>query len=49
MVIQQLFTLSDDEVEFQFTDRRSFEEFVGIGIMIDIPEETTVAFFRETT
>ena len=41
------FILSGDEVEFQVNDRRSFEEFVGLGAMNDIPDATTVAFFRE--
>jgi transposase, IS5 family len=47
LVLQQLFNLSDEEVEFQVNDRRSFEEFVGLGVMNDIPDATTVAFFRE--
>ena len=47
LVLQQLFNLSDEEVEFQVNDRRSFEEFVGLGAMSDIPDATTVAFFRE--
>ena len=47
LVFQQLFSLSDEEVEFQVNDRRSFEEFVGLGVMNDIPDATTVAFFRE--
>ncbi len=46
-VLQQLFNLSDDEVEFQVNDRRTFEEFVGLRVMNDIPDVTTVAFFRE--
>jgi IS5 family transposase len=29
LVLQQLFNLSDEELEFQVNDRRSFEEFVG--------------------
>jgi IS5 family transposase len=28
-------------------DRRSFEEFVGLGVMNSIPDATTVAFFKE--
>jgi IS5 family transposase len=28
-------------------DRRSFEEFVGLGVMNSIPDATRVAFFRE--
>jgi len=47
LVLQQLFNLSDEEVEYQVNDRRSFEEFVGLGVMNDIPDATTVAFFRE--
>jgi transposase, IS5 family len=47
LVVQQLFNLSDEELEFQVNDRRSFEEFVGLGVMNSIPDATTVAFFRE--
>ena len=47
LVLQQLFNLSDEELEFQVNDRRSFEEFVGLGVMNDIPDATTGAFFRE--
>lgn len=47
LVLQQLFNLSDEELEFQVNDRRSFEEFVGLGVMDTIPDATTVAFFRE--
>ena len=47
LVLQQLFNLSDEEVEFQVNDRRSFEEFVGLGVMNDIPDATTVVFFKE--
>jgi IS5 family transposase len=28
-------------------DRRSFEEFVGLGVMNSTPDATTVAYFRE--
>ncbi len=47
LVQQQLFNLSHEEVEFLVNDRRSFEEFVGLGVMNNIPDATTVAFFRE--
>jgi len=47
LVLQQLFNLSYDEVEFHVNDSRSFEEFVGLGVMNDIPDATTVDFFRE--
>ena len=47
LVLQQLFNLSDQELEFQINDRRCFEEFVGLGVMNSIPDATTVAFFRD--
>ena len=47
LVFQQLFNSSDDDTEFQVNDRRSFEEFVSLGVMNDIPDATTLAFFRE--
>jgi len=45
--LQQLLNLSDEEREFQVNDRRSLEEFIGLGVMNDIPGATTVAFFSE--
>ena len=47
LVLQQLFNLSGEEVEFLVNNRHSFEEFVGLGVMNDIPDATTVAFFRK--
>ena len=47
LVLQKFFILSDDEVEFQVIDSRTFAEFVGLGVMNDILDATTVAFFRE--
>ncbi|WP_255087710.1 MULTISPECIES: transposase [unclassified Synechococcus] len=45
-MLQQLFNLSDEELEFQVNDIRSFQEFVGLGVMNSIPDATTIAFFR---
>ena len=47
LIFQQLFNLSDSELEFQVNDRRSFEQFIGVDVMDSIPDATTVAFFRE--
>ena len=47
LILQKMFNLSDKELEFQVNDRRSFEEFVGLGVMNNIPDATTIAFFRE--
>lgn len=34
-------------VDYPTKKGRSFEEFVGLGVMNSIPDATTVAFFRE--
>ena len=47
LTLQQLFNLSDEEVEFQVNDRRSFEEFVGLGVINRIPDATMIASYRE--
>ena len=47
LVLQQLFNLSDEEIESQVNDRRSFEEFAGLGVSNDMPDATTVSVFRE--
>jgi IS5 family transposase len=55
LVLQQLFNLSDEELEFQVNGRRSYcfaeadgwVKFIGLGVMNLIPDATTVAFFRE--
>ena len=47
LVLQQLFNLIDEELEFQVNDKRSFEDFIWLGVINSIPDITTVAFFRE--
>ena len=44
LVHRQLFNLSDAETEFQVNDRRSFEVFVGLGVINNSPDATTLAF-----
>ena len=47
LVIQQLFNLSDDQMEFQLLDRLSFQRFVGLRRSSQIPDSKTLWFFRE--
>ncbi len=47
LVLLQLFNLNGEELEFQIKDRRSFKEFVGLGVVNPIPDATTIAMFRE--
>jgi IS5 family transposase len=37
LILQQLLNPSDSELDFQVNDRRSFEEFIGLGMMDTIP------------
>lgn len=47
MVLQRYYNISDHEMEYQLNDRLSFQRFLNIGIDDDIPDETTIALFRE--
>jgi hypothetical protein len=47
LVLQHLFNLSDDELEYQANDRLSFMKFLGFGIEDRIiPDANTVWLFR---
>ena len=47
LVPQQLFNLSDEELELQLKDGQSFEKLIGLGVMNSSPDATTIAIFRE--
>ena len=47
LVLQHLFNLSDDELEYQANDRVSFMKFLGLGIEGRIPDAKTVWLFRQ--
>ena len=47
LVLQALWSLSDDAVEFQIKDRLSFQRFLGLGLAGTVPDATTVWLFRE--
>jgi IS5 family transposase len=49
LVLQQLFNLNYEEVEFHVNDRRSFDEFVELGVMSDIPDATTAVFLESVS
>jgi IS5 family transposase len=48
LVIQRLFNLSDEQLEYQITDRLSFTRFLGLHIGETIPDYTSFWGFRET-
>lgn len=47
LILQSLYNLSDDALEFQILDRLSFTRFLGIGIGEKVPDATTIWRFRE--
>lgn len=47
LFIQDLYNLSDPELEDQMIDRLSFQEFVGINFNNEIPDFTTLWRFKE--
>ncbi len=47
LVLQSLYNLSDEQVEYQVRDRMSFTRFLQLGIEDRIPDGTTLWLFRE--
>ena len=47
LVLQSLYNLSDEQVEYQVRDRLSFTRFLGLGIEDGIPDGTTLWLFRK--
>ncbi len=47
LVLQTLYTLSDEQTEYQLRDRLSFMRFVGLARHEPVPDATTLWLFRE--
>lgn len=47
LVLQRLYNLSDDAIEFQIKDRLSFMHFLGVDFAGRVPDSKTVWIFRE--
>ena len=47
LVLQALYSLSDDQAEFQIQDRLSFMRFLGLGLGDRVPDAKTIWLFRE--
>jgi IS5 family transposase len=47
LILQQLYNISDDELEYQVNDRLSFMRFLGLGIGDPVPDATSVWLFRK--
>ena len=47
LVLQALYNLSDEQIEYQVRDRLSFTRFLGLGFEESVPDGTTLWLFRE--
>lgn len=47
LVLQSLYNLSDEQVEFLIRDRLSFMRFLDLGLEDAVPDATTIWLFRE--
>lgn len=47
LILQTLYNISDDELEYQANDRLSFMRFLGLGLEDKIPDAKTIWLFRE--
>jgi len=47
LALQQLYNLSDDQIEYQTRDRLSFMRFLDLGIEDPVPDAKTVWLYRE--
>src|SRR5215468_8200729 len=47
LVLQALYTLSDEQTEFQLRDRLSFMRFVGLELHEPVPDAKTIWLYRE--
>jgi REP element-mobilizing transposase RayT len=47
LILQSLYQLSDEQMEYQINNRYSFGEFLGLAGSANIPDDTTIWKYRE--
>ncbi len=47
LVLQSLYNLSDEQVEYQVQERLSFARFLGLRLEDTVPDATSLWLFRE--
>jgi IS5 family transposase len=47
LILQSLYNLSDEQIEYQVRDRMSFTRFLGLEFEDDVADGTTLWLFRE--
>jgi IS5 family transposase len=48
LILQRLYNLSDEQIEFQLNDRISFKRFVGLAFSHRVPDCNTVWMFKQS-
>lgn len=48
LILQRLYNVSDEQMEFQINDRLTFMRFLGLSLGDNIPDQNTIWLFRET-
>ncbi|CDN14146.1 Mobile element protein [Richelia intracellularis] len=47
LVLQELYNISDEELEYQINNRLSFMIFLGLGLAEPVPDAIRVWLFRQ--
>jgi len=47
LILQRMYGLSDDSMEYQILDRLSFSRFLGLELCDDVPDSKTIWAYRE--
>jgi len=47
LILQRLYNISDEQLEFQVNDRMSFMRFLDITLADDVPDCNTIRYFRD--
>jgi len=47
LILQSLYNLSDDQMEYQIKDRISFMRFLSLGVTSQVPDAKTIWLYRE--
>lgn len=47
LILQRLYNISDEQMEYQINDRQSFQRFLGLHLGSKVPDYTSVWRFRE--
>ena len=48
LILQRMYNLSDDQIEYQISDRFTFMRFLNLSLSDKIPDAKTIWLFRET-